>query len=465
MRPLASAVAQLGDQWPDSITVISATTLKILDVNRRLLERIGFTYEEVIGKRAFELGLWTREVGEALAARLIREGRVEGLEVTFVTPSGETLMALLSGAPVVVAGEAAFLLIFRDITERRRAEQALAVAERHYRNIVETASEGIWVIDAESVTTFVNPRMAEMLGFAAGEMMGMSLFDHMDADGRADAETKLERRRQGIGEQHEFVFRTKAGGRVDVLINTKALMDEQGIYAGALGLVTDITEWKRAEEETRRARALADILEERARMARELHDGVAQSLFGIALHANAALATVDSPPPAVREALQAIRSLAASGGATTRNAIQALAPVQPPPDPIQALRLLAADCERDFGFICRLIGRPDRAPLPDNDADLLLRAARELLTNVWKHAAATNATITAEWRAGTVTLSVSDDGKGDPDALRTASLGTRSFGLPQLRRDLATRAGELTIATGPDGGVQVICSWPIEEAP
>jgi len=79
-----------------------------------------------------------------------------------------------SGAPIRDGdGETmGVVLVFRDITERRRAEEALGESEEKYRNIVETANEGIWVVDAERRTTYVNSKMAEMLGYSVHEMIG-----------------------------------------------------------------------------------------------------------------------------------------------------------------------------------------------------------------------------------------------------------------------------------------------------
>jgi len=139
------------------------------------------------------------------------------------------------------------LRTIEDALERRRAESALRESEARYRNIVETAQEGIWTIDAEGSTTFVNRMMAEMLGYRVEEMLGRSLFDFMDEEGRKISTRNIERRRQGIAEQHEFRFLRKDGTSIWALLNTTPLQDEHG-YAGALAMVTDITARKLAEE-------------------------------------------------------------------------------------------------------------------------------------------------------------------------------------------------------------------------
>ncbi|MBP7690958.1 MAG: PAS domain S-box protein [Anaerolineales bacterium] len=143
----------------------------------------------------------------------------------------------------------------RENEDRRRLELALRQSERRYRGIVETAGEGIWLIDDHAVTQFVNAKMAAMLGYTPAAMLGRHLFDFMDAAGRRDAAEKLERRRQGINEQHEFCFLRQDHTPVWTSVNTNALLSDTGEFTGALAMVTDITERKRAADALRDANA------------------------------------------------------------------------------------------------------------------------------------------------------------------------------------------------------------------
>ena len=128
-----------------------------------------------------------------------------------------------------------------DITGRRLAEEALRASESKYRRIVETATEGIWQIDEHNLTTFVNRQMAEMLGYRVEEMMGRSLYDFMDEEAKLVASAAIERRRQGIAEEHEFRLQKKDGALIWTLISTNPLKDDAGQYIGTLALVSDIT--------------------------------------------------------------------------------------------------------------------------------------------------------------------------------------------------------------------------------
>jgi PAS domain S-box-containing protein len=124
--------------------------------------------------------------------------------------------------------------------------------------LVENLQEGIWVLDAEGNTAFANPRMAQMLGYTVDEMLGKHLFAFMDQRQVEIAQRNLDRRRQGIREQHDFEFTRKDGTTIHTSLATSALSDSDGNYVGALAGIMDISDRKRAEEELRRATESAE---------------------------------------------------------------------------------------------------------------------------------------------------------------------------------------------------------------
>jgi PAS domain S-box-containing protein len=137
------------------------------------------------------------------------------------------------------------------VQEAARARELAAqfhASEKRYRAIVETSQEGIWVIDAQNNTSYVNQRMADMLGYSIQDMQGAPLFKFMDDLAISIAETNLNRRRHGIAETHEFPLRHKNGQPLWTLMSTSPLYDDEHCYNGALKMVIDITERKRMEE-------------------------------------------------------------------------------------------------------------------------------------------------------------------------------------------------------------------------
>jgi diguanylate cyclase (GGDEF)-like protein/PAS domain S-box-containing protein len=127
--------------------------------------------------------------------------------------------------------------------------------------VLETTSEGVWLIDADSRTSFVNERTASLLGYSVEEMLGVDLFVFMDEEGRQICRQNVERRRSGIQEQHEFKFMRKDGTPVWTLLATNPVYDRRGQYAGALAMVADLTHQKNREE---RLSARVEALERQA---------------------------------------------------------------------------------------------------------------------------------------------------------------------------------------------------------
>ena len=114
---------------------------------------------------------------------------------------------------------------------------------------MDTAGEGIWVLGPDHLTTFVNDRMAEMLGCSGMDILGRPMTDFMfEEDGPSHAR-KMENRRQGGPEFFECRFRHKDGRTVWTLVSTTPICDPERQLNGSLGMFTDITELKRAERE------------------------------------------------------------------------------------------------------------------------------------------------------------------------------------------------------------------------
>jgi diguanylate cyclase (GGDEF)-like protein/PAS domain S-box-containing protein len=122
------------------------------------------------------------------------------------------------------------------------------LSDERYRIIVETASEGIWTIDENNLTTFVNRALAKMLGYEPQEMLGRTMFDFMDQARVEEAQRSLGLRIEGVDEHLEFRFRAKDGHEVWTLVATSSLYDKDGEYAGALAMVTDTSAQKAVEE-------------------------------------------------------------------------------------------------------------------------------------------------------------------------------------------------------------------------
>lgn len=130
--------------------------------------------------------------------------------------------------------------------------RALQESEQRFKQLVDVAQEGIWVVDDRGVVTYVNQRLADLVGYAPGEMLGRPVFDLLDATGRAAAQQALAR--QGtVSHHHDLRFRHKDGTDIWGVVSMSPIMGRDGALVGSVGVVTDITQRKRAEEQLRRS--------------------------------------------------------------------------------------------------------------------------------------------------------------------------------------------------------------------
>jgi PAS domain S-box-containing protein len=142
-----------------------------------------------------------------------------------------------------------------------RQDQELRQSEARFRRIVETSQEGIWQIDADGKTVYANQRLADMLGYAPDELMGRSALELVPEQDLARARETWEHRRQGVAEHVELRFRHKEG-RIVWLRASVTPVREDGRFAGAFAMLTDVTERREGEvalraSEARKATQLA----------------------------------------------------------------------------------------------------------------------------------------------------------------------------------------------------------------
>lgn len=125
----------------------------------------------------------------------------------------------------------------------------LKESESRYKNIVETSMEGIWIMDSNFKTVFVNDRMGKILGYKSEEMIGKPVTFFMFKEDLGDHQSHMKSRMDGISEIYERRFRSKDGKEVWTIVSATALQDNKRNFTGSFGMFTDITERKKIEEE------------------------------------------------------------------------------------------------------------------------------------------------------------------------------------------------------------------------
>jgi two-component system NtrC family sensor kinase len=223
-------------------------------VNEGFTRISGYVLAEMQGKKPGDVlqGPQTDPLTIAQLRSALAAGVPFNQEIYNYKKDGRGYWIALSIAPIYQEGELeGFIAVQTDITDRKQAEETLRERENYYRCIVETASEGVWMFDSESITTFANSRMGEMLGYSVEELLGRSLFDFIDCDCRKIAESYVQRRREGIRERHDFKFTRKDGSHLWAIVSATPMFDGEGNFSGVLRMITDISDRKQAEAELR----------------------------------------------------------------------------------------------------------------------------------------------------------------------------------------------------------------------
>ena len=159
----------------------------------------------------------------------------------------ESSIKLMHNSAGVAVG---FRGIARDVTERQRTEEALRESEVKYRLLIENTSEGLLQVSASDLTLFVNNRFCEMVGYSADELVNRNWTQMLlDDDGRESIRQANERRRRGISDRYEIKLRRKSGELFWVIIGGSPMFDHNGVITGSIGVFSDISERKRAEEQ------------------------------------------------------------------------------------------------------------------------------------------------------------------------------------------------------------------------
>ena len=140
------------------------------------------------------------------------------------------------------------LLMYVLVEKALRQRHSVATA---YWQLVETAQEGVWSVDAEGKTVFANENMAAILGTSPGEMIGKSILPFVPQEKKDELLNHLLQREQGLQEHYEFPFLRADGAQVWTLLRVSPVLRD-GQHSGCLALVSDITKRKHAEEALRR---------------------------------------------------------------------------------------------------------------------------------------------------------------------------------------------------------------------
>ena len=328
----------------------------------------------------------------------------------------------------------------QEIVERKQAELALVESEARFRQLAEAAVEAI-IITEQNTVLDVNDAFTQMFGYPLSAIVGMGASNLVSPDYREIVVQNIQSHYEGF---YEIICLRKDGTTFPAEIRAKVTAYGERVIR--ITSVRDISDRKRAEE--------ASILDERNRMAREIHDTLAQAFTGILLHIGAATEQIIKKPAKAQAHLETVDELARTGLAEARRSVAALRPkLLEEGDLCSALKHLTTQMKSSANthLTCEVIGAV--YPLSPDVENHLLRIGQEALTNAIKYAQATEIQVELVYEETQCLLRVKDNGQGfEVDKIAPG----KGFGLLGMSERVEHIGGELIIQSQPNQGTQVI---------
>lgn len=447
--------------------------------NRRAAEIYGYQFDELAGKTAFDLYTDSEEL-EHLLMRLRRDEVVREYEIRMKKRDGSIVamdisISLLKEELGRTIGS---VCVARDLSERKRTEMELKRAKdelacyskdlerqvkertRQISSILKYTPAVIYIKDQDGRYRLVNSRYEELFGIKNEEIQGKTDRDIFPGNVVEHIRASDERVFAGMCSCQVEERIPQHDGTHTYLSVKFPLYDEEGGATGLCAILTDITELKRAQNQLRRlsAKIMAGQEQERAAIARELHDELGQVLTALRMDAVWLQKRLeDTDLQASARALTLCDLIDKTIDEVRAIALRLRPSVLDDLGLIPALEWYTTDLEKRSGIAC--IHKHRNVPkVNDLVATAAYRIAQEALTNVVRHSRATHVEVTLEAQAGLLNLSVVDNGCGfNPMELSEAAV----LGLAGMRERAGLAGGTLEIKSRPGKGTQVYCSLPI----
>jgi PAS domain S-box-containing protein len=450
-----AVLLQALEQAPDAIVVCDENGI-IEYCNEQIHGLLGYRSEDLIGACVDVL------VPESFRGRH-HVNRQHFLSHPAVRPMGAGLQLSASHAggydvPVEISlspvrdGGGRVIAIIRDVSERRRLVDQLALQHKHVLDVVHTLRDGLVEIDIAGAYISANDHFCNMIGYELAEVLSASIPAPWSDPTTQIAFQKL------INEgtmQAEMTLMHRLGREVPVAVSASKLRNEHGALT-FVAVVHDLTKERRNAAVVAAAEARIAIAEDRDRIARDLHDTVIQRLFATGLSLQSAIGrddVNDRVDTAVADIDDAIRQL--------RTSIFSLRRPQDHLSIRDAINLTVEEIRRVLPCPLALeIGREVDHQVPALLRDELVALVREALSNVVKHASATEVDVVFHVVNGELRIRVSDDGVGFQPELVSGGHGLRNF-----RERLAHLGGRLELESSLGDGTRLVFVVPLRKKP
>jgi PAS domain S-box-containing protein len=246
---------------PVPITITRAADGRFLDANDALLQMLGYRRDEVVGNSSTAINFWyTPEERTAMIERIQSHGSVRDFTMRGRTKDGVVLDLLISVDQVELNGDPYLFCFLTNVTDRKRAEEALRDSEERFRSIVETTEDWIWRIDIEGCLLYANPAVEDILGYPPEQLLGTRILRHLHEEQRAEIQANLSQlvTKKGTWSNLVMRWRHKDGSDRYTQSNAVPIFDDGGELIGYRGSDHDITLLKRYEQNLEEAKHKAE---------------------------------------------------------------------------------------------------------------------------------------------------------------------------------------------------------------
>ncbi len=459
-NPVPVAHSRIIQGMRDGVIILDATR-RVAGLNLAAQEILGWPSSKAVG----------REAARVLSAAplLAAPSSAPSARIEFLLGSGDAHRHYEAHASVLAdrrGPPAGQVIVIRDITERKAMEEALRESEQKYREMADSLPQVIFETDLAGRITFSNRSGLEMFGYTREDFQrGLSVLDMVAPEDREIAYANIELRLAGqLSDGREYAMLRKDGSRFPACIISDRVMRD-GRPVGLRGAVVDVTKQKELQAHLlQQERALATH-EERRRLARELHDGLAQTLGYVNVEVEAVRKLYSEGQVVAADGhLAHMAAVAKDAVADVREYILNTKATSPEEGLIanlrQNLRLLGQNHRIDTELT---IGTGLEEDLLEPTVQIQLqRILQEALTNVRKYAAASRVRVDFQRQNDHLVVTVEDDGRGfDLDSL--PGLGSGGFGLSIMGERAQEVAGSVQVRSIPGQGTKVTVRVPVNQ--
>jgi PAS domain S-box-containing protein len=442
--------------------------------NRAMEEITGLPAARMLGRCVLECFPHLRTLGvDRMIERALRGEVVTTPELRHEINGRTIWLSAKYGPRRDASGEVIGVIgLVQNITERKQVEERLRQSEARYRMLVEDAVDILYDTDVSGNIVAFNVRAAyEVLGLTPEEIVGKHYLEFVIPSHRAEVQAFYERqfRTRTAVTYYEVPVQTKDGRLIWLGKHARLRTDGSGWIHGFHVVARDVTERRAREAELERSQALARRLSahlqnvsetERARIAREIHDELGSGLTALRIRLSNCAEGLPSAPGSPREKIADLIAETDALIASVRGIANRLRPsILDTLGLWDAIEWQAEEFEGRTGIPCRLALEADDVQLDADRATAVFRIVQEALTNVTRHAQASEVRIAAHDRHGRLIVEVNDNGKG----IAPEDLGRHSsFGLLGMEERARAAGGTLTVQGKPGKGTRIQLTMPIE---